>query len=121
MIVAVSVLPPPVAVMVMVEFPVGALLPALIVMVEVPDPGDAMEEGLKLTVFELPWPDTDNEIAEAKVLEAAVLSVTVPEAPCATWRVAGVAERAKVAGTGTTSDTVAVWVRPSPLAVRVTV
>ena len=48
--VAVCVTPPPLAVMVMVWFPSVALLPTLTVIVEVPDPGAAIELGLKVTV-----------------------------------------------------------------------
>ena len=34
--------------------PSAAFLPTVTVMVEVPDPGDAIDAGLKLTVFALP-------------------------------------------------------------------
>lgn len=48
--VVVCVTPPPLAVMVIVWFPSEALLPTLTVIVEVPDPGAAMELGVKVTV-----------------------------------------------------------------------
>lgn len=49
MTVVVCVTPPPVPVMVMVWLPILAFRPTLTVMVEVPDPGAAIELGLKLT------------------------------------------------------------------------
>jgi hypothetical protein len=48
--VAVSVALPLVAVTVMVYFPIAVLEATAIVMVELPDPGAAMDAGLKLTV-----------------------------------------------------------------------
>ena len=52
--VVVWVIPPPVAVMVIVWFPIAEFLPTLTVIVEVPVPGAAMELGLKVTVCPLP-------------------------------------------------------------------
>ena len=43
-------MPPPVAVMVMVRVPWAAFLPVVIDIVDVPEPGAAMVEGLKVMV-----------------------------------------------------------------------
>ena len=69
------VMPPPVALMVMVLFPVEALEPTLTVSVDVPLPGAAMEVGLKDTEFELPSPVADSLIAELKPPATAVVMV----------------------------------------------
>jgi len=87
--VVVWVTPPPVAVMVMVRFPSLAFLPARTVMVEVPEPGAAIELGLKVTPFDPPCPEADREIAELKPPETAVVIFVVPELPRATLIVAG--------------------------------
>ncbi len=73
--VVVCVMPPPVALIVIVRFPVDALEPTLTVIVDVPLPGAATELGLKVTEFELPSPDADNAIAELKLPEAVVVIV----------------------------------------------
>lgn len=72
------------AVMVIVRFPVLAFRPTLTVMVNVPEPGAAMELGLKVTVCALPCPEADRLIAELKPPETAVVIVEVPELPLAT-------------------------------------
>ena len=71
--VAFCVLPPPVAVMVMVWFPVVERLPTFTVMVEVPDPGAAMVLGLKVMVWPLPCPDADRVTAELNPPETVVV------------------------------------------------
>lgn len=58
-----------------------ALLPTVTVMVDVPEPGAAMEVGLKLTVTRDPCPLADNPIAELKPPEMAVVIVEWPEVP----------------------------------------
>ena len=83
------VTPPPVAVMVMVRFPSLAFLPTRTVMVEVPEPGAAIELGLKVTLFDPPCPEADKEIDELKPPETAVVIVAVPELPRATLIVDG--------------------------------
>ena len=60
------VVPPPVPVIVMELFPVVAPWCTVIVIDEVPAPGAAMDEGLKLTVRLDGRPDADNAIAELK-------------------------------------------------------
>jgi hypothetical protein len=67
--------------MVIVRFPVRERLPTVTVMVEVPEPGAAMELGLKLTLLPVPSPDADNAMAESKPPEIFVVIVTLPEAP----------------------------------------
>ena len=106
----VCVIPPPVAVMVIVRVPVVALDPTLTVIVELPLPGAATELGLKVTVFELPSPDADKVMAALKLPEAVVVIVDVPELPRATVKDVGEAESAKLAGDEevTISDTVVV-------------
>lgn len=54
------------------------------VMVDVPEPGAAMELGLKVTVCPLPCPEADKLIAELKPPETAVVILDVPELPLAT-------------------------------------
>lgn len=53
-------------------------------MVDVPEPGAAMELGLKVTVCALPCPEADKLIAELKPPETAVVILDVPELPLAT-------------------------------------
>ena len=77
--VVVRVLPPPVPVMVIVRLPTLAREPTLMVMVEEPEPGAAMELGLKVMVTLLPPPEADKPIAELKLPEMAVVTVEVPE------------------------------------------
>jgi hypothetical protein len=87
--VVVCVTPAPLPVMVMVWFPVLAFLPTLTVMVDVPEPGAAMELGLKVTVWALPCPEADKLIAELKPPETVVVMVAVPELFRATVIVVG--------------------------------
>ena len=77
--VVVRVLPPPVPVMVIVRLPTFAREPTLMVMVEEPEPGAAIELGLKVMVTLLPPPEADKPIAELKLPEIAVVTVEVPE------------------------------------------
>lgn len=121
--VVVWVMPPPVALMVMVWFPVVALLLALMVIVEVPLPGAAMEEGEKVTVSPLPWPDADKLIAELKLPETVVVIFEVPVLPLVTDKVVGEAERVKAGEDEevTFSETVVVCVMPPPVALTVMV
>ena len=74
-------MPPPVPVTVIVLVPVVARLPTVMVMVDDPVPGAGIGFGLKLTVTRPPCPEADNEIAELKPFNAAVLIVDVPEWP----------------------------------------
>lgn len=58
--------PPPLPVTVMGYVPTGVLVPTVMVMVEVPEPGAGMVEGLKLTVVPDGMPDADRPIAPLK-------------------------------------------------------
>ena len=108
--VVVWVIPPPFAVMVMEWLPIDPFLPTLTVIVEVPDPGAAMEVGVKVTVWAFPCPEADRVMAELKLPETAVVMVAVPEEFLATVIDAGEAETVNPAGAFavTVRETVAV-------------
>ena len=72
---------PPVPVMVIVEVPTAAVEATVIVIVEVPEPGAAIEDGLKETVTPAGWPEADSAMAALKPLETAVVTVELPGAP----------------------------------------
>lgn len=76
---------------VIVRLPVLARLLTRTVIVEVPEPGAAIELGLKLTVTLFPSPEADNAIAESNPPEIVVLIVDSPELPRATLSDVGVA------------------------------
>lgn len=78
---AVCFMPPPLAFTVMACVPVGAPFATLIVIVEVPAPGAAMEEGLKVTVTPLPCPEAPKAIVELKSPAIVVVIVVVPDFP----------------------------------------
>ena len=84
------------------------------VIIELPDPGAAMELGLKVTVCRPPSPVADKEIAESKPPDTKVVIVDVPEPGLVTLIVAGDALRVKPSDDAplTVSDTVAVSVVP---------
>ena len=67
----------------------------VMVMVEVPEPGAAMDVGLKLTVTPAGWPDADMAMAELKPPDTAVVMVDVPLFPCTTETEVGEAEMVK--------------------------
>src|ERR1017187_899198 len=94
--VIVCVMPPPVAVMVIVSFPVDALLLALTVKVALPLPGAIMELGPNVTVSPLRCPETDRAIAELNLPDTFVITVEVPDFFRATDNDVGEAERMKV-------------------------
>ena len=114
-------MPPPVAVMVIVWLPVEALLLALKVTVELPDPGAAIEVGLKVAVTPVGRPLAESEIAELKPPATVVVTLEVLEPPRATETEVGEAETVKLAETGavTVSETVVVCVTPPPVPVTV--
>lgn len=64
--------------------PVGVADPAVIVSVDDPVPGAAMEDGLKLAVAPEGKPDALNAIAESKLPEMVVVMVLVPDEPWVT-------------------------------------
>jgi hypothetical protein len=76
--------------------PRAAVLEAVTVIVDEPEPGDAMDFGLKLTVRPLPSPEAEREMAELKPPETAVVTVELPEALLATVMEPGEAERVKL-------------------------
>lgn len=86
---AVCVTLPPVAVTVMVEVPVMAVLPTVNVSVELPLPGAARDAGLKLAVTPVGRPEVERETAELKPPLTAVDIVVLPELPWMTERLAG--------------------------------
>ena len=93
--VAVWLLPPPMPVTVMVLFPVGAPARTVITIVDVPDPGAAIEAGLKLTNTLCGNPTADNAMAESKPLPALVVIVELLEPPQVTLTELGDAPRVK--------------------------
>ena len=72
------------------------LAPTVMVMVELPEPGAAIEAGLKLTVVPVGAPDADRLIALLNPPLTAVVMVDVPWFPCTTLREAGEAETVKL-------------------------
>ena len=98
-------------------------VPTVIVIVDDPEPGAAMEAGLKLAEAPEGRPEAINEIAELNPPETVVLMVLWPEDPCAIVIAVGAAEMPKLGVlTGlTVSETVAVCVMPPPVPVTVTV
>jgi hypothetical protein len=114
-------MPPPVAVIVIVRVPVAALDVVLIFIVEVPDPGAAIDVGVKVIVSRLSCPDAERLIGELKLPEATVVIVTLPELPRTIDSDVGEAESVKAAGDDdvTVRERVAVCVIPPPVPVIV--
>ena len=88
------------------------------VRVEDPEPGAAIDPGLKPAVVPDGSPEAVKVIAELKPSKTAVVMVLVPLAPCATETDAG---EAAMVNPVTVSATVAVCVTPPPVPVTVTV
>jgi hypothetical protein len=91
------------------------------VKVEVPEPGAAMDVGLKLAVTPVGAPDADRAIAELKPPETAVVMVEAPLLPCTTETEVGeaVSVKAGLATAVTVSEIAADSVRPPPVPVTV--
>ena len=91
------------------------------VTVEEPEPGAAIEVGLKPTVTPVGAPDDVSAITELNPPETAVVIFEVPLLPAVTVTAVGDAEivKAGVAAAVTVSETEVVSVRPSPLPVMV--
>jgi len=89
LMVAVWVTPLPVAVTVTVALPVAALLLVERVSVELPLPGAAIEDGLKLAVTPDGNPEAASETVELKPPLTLVVIVLVPELPCVIERLVG--------------------------------
>jgi hypothetical protein len=88
----VFVMPPPVPVTVIVYVPAAVVEATAIFMVEVPEPGAAIDVGLNLTLTPVGWPVADKAIAESKPSETAVVIVEVPLFPRTTETEVGEAE-----------------------------
>ena len=95
--------------------------PTAIVIVDDPEPGAAIDVGLKPTVTPLGWPVADNPIAESNPPETAEVIVDVPWEPGATETEPGEGEMLKVAVEVTVKVTVAVCVMPPPAPLTVIV
>lgn len=92
-----------------VEVPTAAVLLAVNVNVELPEPGAAIDVGLKLAVTPAGSPLAESDTAELKPPETVVETVVVFVPPCTTDTVVGDALRAKsgvcVPGLKMTSNT----------------
>ena len=93
--------------------------PTVIVIVELPPPGAAIELGLKLTVVPLGAPLAVRLIALLKPPLTVVVIVEVPELPCPTLTEVGEPVSAKLAGTATVRATVVLCWIPPPVPVTV--
>jgi len=88
-----------------------------------PEPGARMEAGLKLTLTPDGWPVALKAMAESKLPEIVVVTMTYPLVPLYRYPDEGDTEMVKLPDDGavTVSDTVAVCVRPPPVPVTVMV
>jgi hypothetical protein len=93
--VVVWVLPPPVAVMVTVAVPTVADELAVTVRVEEPEPGAAIDDGLKLAFTPEGRPDAERETDELNDPDVVVETVELPDPPCWTERLDGESETEK--------------------------
>ena len=82
-------MPPPLALIVIVDVPAAAVLLAVKVRVELPEPGAAMEVGLKAAVTPAGSPVAESDTAELKPPDTVVEIVLVPLLPAATERLVG--------------------------------
>jgi len=87
--------------------------------VDDPEPGAAIDVGLKFTVTPVGWPEADSPIAELNPPETAVVIVDVPLEPWATESEAGEGEIVKFGPTITVRVTVVLCVMPPPVPVTV--
>jgi hypothetical protein len=112
---------PPVPVTVMVDVPAVAVAPTVIVMVEEPEPGAAIDVGLKATVTFAGTPEADRATALLNPPETPVVIVTLPAPPWAIDVELGEAEIVK-SGVGTVvtvrlTDVLCVVLPPVPVMV----
>lgn len=98
--VVVCVMPPPMPVTVIGYVPIAVVEATAMVIVEVPDPGAAMDGGVKLTVTPAGCPVADKATAELKPPEIATVTVDVPLLPGATDTEPGDADTVKVGVVG---------------------
>ena len=90
------------------------------VAVEVPEPGAAIDVGLKLTVTPEGAPLEDKVMAALKPFRMVVVTVEVPVVPCTTLTAVGAAEIVKSGADVTVRLTVVLCVAPPPVPVMVT-
>jgi len=90
----VCVTPPPVPVTVMLYVPAATVDATVNVAVDVPDPGVAIDDGLKLTVTPLGMPEAVSATAESKPPETVEVIVDFPLLPAATEIAEGEADKA---------------------------
>ena len=98
--------------------------PVLTVIVDVPEPGAAIEEGTNIADTPFGSPDTDKEMAELKPPETAVVIVELPVLPQLRLIEVGAAAMLKSPPPGvvvTVKETVVVCVTPPPVPVTVMV
>ena len=92
--------------------PVAVVEATAIDMDEVPEPGDGIDVGVKLTVTPVGCPVADKATAELNPPEMATVTVDEPLLPCTTDAEAGDAEMVKSGDAEPTVNvTVAVWLR----------
>ena len=101
--------------------PIAVVEATLMVIVELPEPGDAMDAGTKPTVTPVGWPVADKATAELNPPEMATVTVDEPLLPSATDSEAGDAEMVKLGVTAgfTVSVTVVLCISPPPEPVTV--
>lgn len=101
---------PPLPVIVMVYVPVLVVLAAVSVYFDLPEPGAAIDAGLKLPVNPVGRPDAESAIAELNPPETVVVTVTYPLEPRLRDPELGETEMVKdgVAAAVTLSETVVV-------------
>ncbi len=92
------VIPPPVPVTVIVYVPADAVAATEMFIVELPDPGAAIDVGLKVTVTPVGWPVADHPTDELKPPVTALVTVDEPVLPCCTETEVGEVEMVKFAG-----------------------
>jgi hypothetical protein len=120
-IAAVCVVLPLLALMEKLRLPVRADELTLMVATEVPAPGAAMDDGLKVTVTPEGKLVAESETAALNDPAMVVVTLVVPLLPLLTVTAFGEAETAKLGGTVTVRLTVVVCVRPPPVPVTVMV
>ena len=110
--VAVCVNPPPVPVTVMVDVPAATVEGTVMVTADVPEPGAAMDVGLKATVTPDGWPVALSAMAESNPPETFVVMVDEPLLPATTETEVGEAEMVKA---GVSVVGASALIRPAPL------